>query len=718
MVNTSAEFESLVHKITSYSPSADVGLIQRAYEFAQSAHTGQFRDTGDYFISHPLGVAIILAELHLDMPTVAAALLHDVVEDTPVKNSQILANFGEEIYEMVEGVTKLSRVDFKSEEEKQAENLRKMLLAMARDIRVVLIKLADRLHNMRTLDALPEDRQKSIAKETQEIFAPLAHRLGISQIKWELEDYAFRYLESEKYHELAARVARKRAERETSVNSIVARIKEEFSRAGLKAEVMGRPKHLYSIYQKMSKLSKDFNEIYDVTALRVLVDNISECYRALGVVHSVWKPFPGNFDDYIAVPKSNGYQSLHTAVMGDGGEPLEVQIRTWEMHHRSEFGIAAHWKYKLGVKDERFEEKFAWLRQLLEWHKEMASAQEFVSSLKVDLFEDELFVFTPQGDVKELPSKSTSVDFAYRIHTQVGHRTMGAKVNGKIIPLDTVLKHGDIVEILTAKEEHPSLDWLSFVRTSQARSKIRLWFKQRNREQSIQEGRHLIEKEIKRHRESEKDVFKEEALAEVVKKYNRKSVDDLYASVGYGDLSYQTVFNQLKFIHDEEKKKIAVAQKEQQVVLRRRQVRSGQGVKVEGEDDILVRFSRCCSPVPGEIILGFITKGRGVTIHRSECSNVKLLKDSKQRVLVEWDMTKEILCPVEIEVRSNDKVGLLSEVTSCIKEFDTNVNSASVRTFNGFAKMNLVLEVNNAEKLRSIMHGVRKIPEVTLVQRV
>lgn len=718
MVNTAAEFETLVHKVTSYNPGADVGLLQRAYEFAKSAHTGQYRDTGDYFISHPLGVANILADLHLDMPTVAAALLHDVVEDTPVKNSQIRATFGEEIYEMVEGVTKLSRVDFKSEEEKQAENLRKMLLAMARDIRVVLIKLADRLHNMRTLDALPADRQTAIAKETQEIFAPLAHRIGISQIKWELEDYAFRYLESDRYHELAGLVAKKRAEREDSVQAIVAKIKDEFARLNIKAEITGRPKHLYSIYQKMQKLHKDFTEIYDVTALRVLVDNVSECYRALGVVHSLWKPIPGSFDDYIAVPKSNMYQSLHTAVIGDGGEPLEVQIRTWEMHHRAEYGIAAHWKYKLGVKDERFEEKFAWLRQILEWHKEMATAQEFVSSLKVDLFEDEVFVFTPQGDVKELPSKSTPVDFAYRIHTQVGHRTMGAKLNGKIVPLDTVLKHGDIVEILTAKDEHPSLDWLSFVRTSQARNKIRSWFKLRNREQSIQEGRVLLEKEIKRHRESEKDVLKEQALSEVAKKYNRKSVEDLYASIGYGDISYQTVFNQLKFIHDEEKKKLAVAQKEQQVVLKRRQVRSGQGVRVEGENDILVRFSRCCSPVPGEIILGFITKGRGVTIHRSECSNVKLLKDSKQRVLVEWDLTKEILCPVEIEVRSDDKMGLLNEVTSCIKEFDTNVNSASVKTFNGFAKMNLVLEVNNAEKLRAIMHGVRKIPEVTLVQRV
>lgn len=713
-----AEVVTLTEKVRGYNPSADIDLVQRAFEFARTAHTGQYRDTGDSFISHPLGVAQILADLHLDVPTIAAALLHDVVEDTPVRNVQIRATFGDEIYALVEGVTKLSKVDFKTEEEKQAENLRKMLLAMAKDIRVVLIKLADRLHNMRTLNGLTEDRQIIIAKETQEIFAPLAHRLGISQIKWELEDYAFRYLEPEKYHELAGLVSKKRAEREKSVQAIVARMRSEFEKASLRAEVTGRPKHLFSIYTKMRKLSKDFSEIYDVSAVRVIVDSVTECYRALGIVHSVWKPIPGNFDDYIAVPKSNGYQSLHTAVMGEVGEPLEVQLRTWEMHHRSEFGIAAHWKYKLGVKDEQFEEKFAWMRQLLEWHREMASATEFVNTLKVDLFEDEVFVFTPKGDVIQLPSKSSPVDFAYRIHTQVGHRTMGAKVNGKIIPLDSMLKHGDIVEILTTKEEHPSMDWLTFVCTSQARSKIRSWFKQRNREQSIQEGRVLLEKEIKRRGVDSKEILKEEYVSEVVKKYNRKSQDDLFASVGYGDLSYQTVFNQLKFLHDEEKKKQAVVQKEQQIVLRRRQVRSGQGVRVEGETDILVRFSKCCSPVPGEKITGFITKGRGVTVHRVDCSNVKLLTDLKQNVMVEWDVTKEILCPVEIEVRSNDKVGLLNEVTSCIREFDTNVSSASVKTFNGFAKMNLVLEVNNAEKLRAIMHGVRKIQEVTLVQRV
>lgn len=713
-----AEVVTLTEKVRGYNPSADIELVQRAFEFARTAHTGQYRDTGDSFISHPLGVAQILADLHLDVPTIAAALLHDVVEDTPVRNVQIRATFGDEIYALVEGVTKLSKVDFKTEEEKQAENLRKMLLAMAKDIRVVLIKLADRLHNMRTLNGLTEDRQIIIAKETQEIFAPLAHRLGISQIKWELEDYAFRYLEPEKYHELAGLVSKKRAEREKSVQAIVARMRSEFEKASLRAEVTGRPKHLFSIYTKMRKLSKDFSEIYDVSAVRVIVDSVTECYRALGIVHSVWKPIPGNFDDYIAVPKSNGYQSLHTAVMGEVGEPLEVQLRTWEMHHRSEFGIAAHWKYKLGVKDAQFEEKFAWMRQLLEWHREMASATEFVNTLKVDLFEDEVFVFTPKGDVIQLPSKSSPVDFAYRIHTQVGHRTMGAKVNGKIIPLDSTLKHGDIVEILTTKEEHPSMDWLTFVCTSQARSKIRSWFKQRNREQSIQEGRVLLEKEIKRRGVDSKEILKEEYVSEVVKKYNRKSSDDLFASVGYGDLSYQTVFNQLKFLHDEEKKKQAVVQKEQQIVLRRRQVRSGQGVRVEGETDILVRFSKCCSPVPGEKITGFITKGRGVTVHRVDCSNVKLLTDLKQNVMVEWDVTKEILCPVEIEVRSNDKVGLLNEVTSCIREFDTNVSSASVKTFNGFAKMNLVLEVNNAEKLRAIMQVVRKIPEVTLVQRV
>ncbi len=713
-----AEVVTLTEKVRGYNPSADIDLVQRAFEFARTAHTGQYRDTGDSFISHPLGVAQILADLHLDVPTIAAALLHDVVEDTPVRNVQIRATFGDEIYALVEGVTKLSKVDFKSEEEKQAENLRKMLLAMAKDIRVVLIKLADRLHNMRTLNGLTEDRQKIIAKETQEIFAPLAHRLGISQIKWELEDYAFRYLEPEKYHELAGLVAKKRAEREKSVYAIVLRMRQEFEKANLRAEVTGRPKHLFSIYSKMTKLNKDFSEIYDRSAVRVILDSVAECYRALGIVHSVWKPIPGNFDDYIAVPKSNGYQSLHTAVMGEVGEPLEVQLRTWEMHHRSEFGIAAHWKYKLGVKDEQFEEKFAWMRQLLEWHKEMASATDFVNSLKVDLFEDEVFVFTPQGDVIQLPSKSSPVDFAYRIHTQVGHRTMGAKVNGKIIPLDSTLKHGDKVEILTTKEEHPSMDWLTFVVTSQARSKIRSWFKQRNREQSIQEGRVLLEKEIKRRSVDSKEILKEEYVSEVVKKYNRKSQDDLFASVGYGDLSYQTVFNQLKFLHDEEKKKQAVVQKEQQIVLRRRQVRSGQGVRVEGETDILIRFSKCCSPVPGEKITGFITKGRGVTVHRVDCSNVKLLTDLKQNVMVEWDVTKEILCPVEIEVRSNDKMGLLNEVTSCIKEFDTNVSSASVKTFNGFAKMNLVLEVNNAEKLRAIMQVVRKIPEVTLVQRV
>lgn len=717
-----SSLDLLMRKIMEYNPSADFSLLIRAYDFAQKAHLLQYRSSGDFYIEHPLGVANILADLHMDIPTIAASILHDVIEDTPVRIQQVRDTFGEEIYQLVEGTTKLSSINFKSKEEEQAENLRKMLVYMAKDIRVILIKIADRLHNMQTLSAIPEERQKEFARETLEIFAPLAHRLGMGQIKWELEDLTFRYLEPKKYRELANSVAKKRGEREKHIKKIIELLENKLGEAKINAEITGRPKHLYSIYQKMLKYKKTFKEIYDLTAIRIITDSKEKCYEVLGIVHSLWKPIPGMFDDYIAMPKSNNYQSIHTIILDTTGEPIEIQIRDQTMHEISEYGIAAHWRYKENIKTiDDFEEKIVFLRHLLELQKEYPNAQEFLDSLKVNLFEDEVFVFTPQGDVVKLPANSTPIDFAYRIHTEIGNHCVGAKVNNRIVSLNYRLLNGDIVEIITSKETKPSRDWLNFVQSSHTKSKIKHWFREQNREQSIREGKEAIEKEIRKQGLEPKELFLGKYLEKIVEKMHLKDIDDLLASVGYGDISSQSVANKLQELFQEERvlKEIPKILFPKEAIIKRRVAKSGKGIIVEGINNILVRLSKCCSPVPGDEITGYITRGKGVTIHRADCSNVLNLDDYHHRMVkVEWDKTKEIYCPVEIEIIAFDRVGLLNETTGTISRIGINLASAKMTTSKGRTKINLVLEIEDVNKLNQIIKKIKEIKGIFQTRRV
>ena len=540
--------QQLKKRFTSYNNNKeDWALIRKAYQFAMKAHAGQKRVSGDSYITHPLGVANILSELELDLGTIITGLLHDVLEDTPVTYEEIEEEFGEEVASLVDGVTKLSRMEFRSKEEHQAETWRKMFVAMARDIRVILVKLADRTHNMRTLRFLNNLKQVEIARETLEIYAPLAHRLGIYKIKWELEDLAFRYLNSKDYYYLVDRLAKKRKEREEFINQVIDLLKEKLQETGLKADISGRPKHIYSIYHKMKEQGKDFTEIYDLTAVRIIVDTVRDCYASLGVVHTLWRPIPGQFNDYIAMPKPNMYQSLHTTVVCAENELLEVQIRTWEMHRTAEYGIAAHWKYKEKIRDDNeFEEKLSWLRQLLEWQQDLKDAHEFMEHLKIDLFSDEVFVFTPRGDVIALPRGSVPLDFAYRIHTDIGNRCVGVKVNGRLVPLEYQLKTGDILEIITSKQGTPSRDWLKIVKSSQAKSKIRAWFKRERREENITKGKEILEREIRKLQLEPHLLLKDQLLEEVGRKYNLLSPEDVYAAVGYGGVSSQQIITKLR----------------------------------------------------------------------------------------------------------------------------------------------------------------------------
>ncbi len=590
-------------------------LVQRAYERASEAHVGQRRLSGEDYVEHPLQVAAILAELRLDAPTLAAALLHDTVEDTDLTLEEVEAAFGPVVARLVEGVTKLSRIEFRSDQQRHAENIRRMLLAMADDIRVVLIKLADRLHNMRTLDALPEPKRRRIARETLDIYAPLAHRLGIGQLKWELEDLAFRQLEPEAYQDIVRRVNRKRREREQLVQELGEILARELEKIEIAAEISGRPKHIYSIWQKMIRDHKDFSQIYDLLALRVLVETVKDCYGVLGVVHSLWKPLPGRFKDYVAMPKSNGYQSLHTTVISHTGEPIEIQIRTHEMHRVADFGVAAHWAYKEGASDPRFDQKLSWLRLLMEWQKEVTDAESFVNAVKVDIFQDEVFVFSPKGDVINLPAGSTPVDFAYRIHTEVGHRCIGAKVNGRMVPLDYQLENGEIVEILTSKGPHgPSRDWLNFVKSASAKERIRKWFKSQRREENVAKGRDLLERELHRMHRLTLAQLPEGKLEEIAAQYSYQSAEDFLAALGYGDLSPRAVVMRMALARGEggdDLRSIPLIP----------QARPTPRVLVRGERGILTRIAPCCQPVPGDAITGYTTRGRGVSVHRVDCIN-------------------------------------------------------------------------------------------------
>jgi len=713
------ELDGLLTQIKKYMDDPDLAIVIKAYEYAKKAHQGQNRHSGEPFVNHPLGVAYILAELELDIVSIAGALLHDVVEDTIVSSEDIKKEFGDEIALLVDGVTKLTRLKFKTREERQAESLRKMFIAMAEDIRVILIKLADRLHNMRTLSYMTKEKRIVKATETLEIYAPLAHRLGISRLKWELEDLAFRFLDSDMYYEIARKVAANRTQREKDIQEALDLLKEKITETQLTAEIYGRPKHLYSIYQKMMKKEIDFNEIYDLTAVRIIVDTVRECYEVLGIVHEIWKPIPGRFKDYIAMPKSNMYQSLHTTVIGPNGDPLEIQIRTPEMHKTAEYGIAAHWRYKEGkTKDQVFEEKLSWLRQLLEWQKDLQEPHEFMEALKIDLFEDEVFVFTPKGDVVSLPRDATPVDFAFSIHTEVGYNCIGAKVNGMIKPLEYRLKNGDIVEIQTSKvSAGPSRDWLKFVKTSKARSKVKYWFKMQERDEIVQRGKEIIDKELKRRHIDLKDSEKQEEFERLAKKMGKNNADELLELIGYNQIGPQQVINRLKVVQEREELSL---DKLNEFSKRPSKKSTDKGIKVKGVDDLLVRIAKCCNPVPGDDIEGFITRGRGVSIHRKDCPNLKSLIDTdKDRMIsVTWDDQRSESYQVIITIEAFNKKALLNDITTLIKEEQINMSSVFARTdkYNR-AHIELSLELSSLEHMRVIIKKIDQISGIISVDR-
>ncbi|QCX32787.1 bifunctional (p)ppGpp synthetase/guanosine-3',5'-bis(diphosphate) 3'-pyrophosphohydrolase [Caloramator sp. E03] len=703
----------------------DIDAIYKAYYISKKAHEGQMRESGEPYILHPVEVALILIEMGLDTDTICAALLHDVVEDTEYTYEDVKREFNIEVANLVEGVTKLGKIEYKSKEEQQAENIRKVLLAMAKDVRVILIKLADRLHNMRTLKYLPPSKQKEKAQETLDIYAPVAHRLGISKIKWELEDLSLRYLNPEEYYDLVNKVSKKRAERENEINEIIRVLSEKFEQAGIKADIDGRPKHFYSIYRKMYQKNKTFDQIFDLLAIRVIVETIKDCYASLGIVHTLWKPIPGRFKDYIAMPKPNMYQSLHSTVIGPKGQPFEIQIRTWEMHRTAEYGIAAHWKYKEGIQEDEIENKLKWLREIMEYQKNAKDAKEFMETVKIDLFSDEVFVFTPKGTVIDLPIDSTPLDFAYRIHTDIGNRCVGARVNGKMVPLDYKLVTGDIVEIITSNtSKGPSRDWLNIVKSSQAKTKIRQWFKRTFKEENVEKGRDSFEKEIKRQGLSFSDAMKSEYIDVILKKFNFSQIDDMYSSIGSGAINASQIISRIKeeMRKNEEDSESILKIPERIDTSKRRYNREGKkpGIVVKGEKDLLVRFAKCCNPVPGDDIIGFITKGRGVSIHRKDCKNFYNLSliEPERVVDASWtgEHTADFLADVQIE--AYDRHGLLSDITNILTNAKLSLKAMNARTSkNNIAIIALTLQVNNIDQLDKIMKDFRKLQGIIDVYR-
>jgi GTP diphosphokinase / guanosine-3',5'-bis(diphosphate) 3'-diphosphatase len=709
------DVEVIVKEMLRHYPDGDAELVRRAYAYAAEAHAGQKRVSGEPYITHPAAVAMLIAELGMEAATIAATLLHDVPEDTARTTEDIRLEFGDEIGRLVEGVTKLGRLQGQSRDAHQAENIRKMFLAMAEDLRVVIIKLCDRLHNMRTLAPLPPEKQQRIARQTIEIYAPLAHRLGIWQIKWELEDLAFKYLEPEQYKEVAEQLAARRQVRERFIDQAMKTLASELEKAGIRAELSGRAKHLWSIAQKMRRKNVGFNEVYDLLAIRVIVSDVPSCYGALGVVHTLWPPIPGQFDDYIAVPKANLYQSLHTAVMGPGGQPLEIQVRTQEMHALSEYGIAAHWRYKEGGKADRdrdYESKLAWVRQLLEWQHDLTDAQEFVESLKVDVFQDEVFVFTPKGEVKALTAGATPIDFAYRIHTDVGHRTIGAKVNGRIVPLDHHLQSGDIVEIVTSKAARgPSRDWIGMVRTPGAREKIRQWFKRSQRDENITHGKELLDRELKRLAQRSLGDLSDEDLRRVTEALNMHDVDTLFATLGYGEVTAAQVVMRLGIVDDAQQQLPGSAPPLPPTTSRG-------GVTVKGVDDLLVRFAVCCNPVPGDPIVGYITRGRGVTVHRADCTNVTASGEKERHVEVEWEKSAARTYPVAIRIEGWDRDGFLRDVAAVISENQVALVALSaLANPDKSATVNATLLVTSVEQLSRVLAKLEGVRDVFSVHR-
>lgn len=706
--------DDLIEKIKTYNPNVDEAEIRSAYELAKVNHQGQKRNSGEDYIIHPLHVAMILADMNMDSATIIAGLLHDTIEDTSVTYEDIEKKFGKEIAELVDGVTKLKKLNYKSKAEKQAENIRKMVLAMAKDIRVIIVKLADRLHNMRTLEYMTEAKKIEKATETLEIYAPIADRLGMSRVKWELEDLSLRYLDPDEYYKLVDMVNKRRKEREELINSIIDTLKVNLERVGIKCEINGRPKNFYSIYKKMKVKGKVFDEIYDLSAVRILTNDIKDCYGALGVVHTLWKPIPGRFKDYIAMPKPNNYQSLHTTVIDNNGETFEVQIRTYQMHQTAEYGIAAHWKYKTGqTKTTSFDENLTWLRQLMEWQKDLNDPNDFIDTLKVDFFADEVFVFSPKGDVINLPEGSTPIDFAYRIHTQVGNTCVGAKVNGRIVPLSYKLSSGNIVDIITNSNSGPSLDWLNIVKSNQAKKKISQYFKIKDRDKNIEKGKEILEKEAKRLNYNVNEFLKDEWIDEVRAKLNVSTIDDLYAALGFGTVKLSQVTAKLIDIYNRFNKKPI-----KNIVKSKRKVQKS-GIDVKGVDGVKVRIAKCCTPVPGDDIIGYITIGRGISVHRADCPNVNNNVEESRIVQVSWQKDEANSYEAAIEVRALDKPNVIGDVANRINEAKLNMTSLNARsTRDGDAIVDVILEITNIDELEGIIEKLKRVKNVFDVYRM
>ena len=722
------DFQRLIDKVNKYNPQCDWDMLSKAYKISKEAHEGQQRKSGEPYIMHPLEVAHLIAELELDCESLVAAILHDTVEDTYYTVEDVRKMFGDQVALLVDGVTKLGKIPYTSKEEQQVENLRKMFLAMAKDIRVILIKLADRLHNMRTLRSISEEKQRLKARETLQVYAPLAHRLGIFKIKWELEDLSLRYIDPIAYYEIVESINLKRKEREQYLTNIMKTLQERLEKLNISGHIEGRAKHFYSIYRKMFEQNKNIDEIYDLFAVRVIVDNVKDCYGTLGMVHELYKPIPGRFKDYIAMPKPNMYQSIQSTVIGPSGKPFEIQIRTWEMHRVAEYGIAAHWKYKEGkTRASDLDSKLAWVRQLLEIQRDLTDAEEFMKTLKIDLFADEVFVFTPKGDVINLPAGSTPIDFAYLIHSAIGNRMTGAKVNGKIVTIDYELKNGDIVEVLTFSNSHgPSRDWLKIAKTSQARNKINHWFKKEKRDENIVHGKELIEKELKRTGFTHNQLFKEEWIETALKKYSFNSLDDLYASVGYGGITADKVVSRLRDEYNKTAKlegkdlKIKELEPAQQTSKTKRR-NTNNGIVVRGIDNCLVRLSRCCNPVPGDDIIGYITRGRGVSVHREDCPNIKanMGREGETRFIdVAWENAHRASYLSDIQILANDRRGLLGDLTNSISDSKVALRGMNTRTTkDNVVIINITLEITDTEQLSKIIKKLKKIPNFFEVQR-
>ena len=714
-ITSVSHYDTLLEELAQDRSEADGILLRRAFGAARQGHHDQMRASGEPYISHCLATAQILADLRMDTPTVAAALLHDLLEDTPYTQQMLEAEFGGEIAKLVDGVTKLGQIDQLSgmserniKEDARAESLRKMFLAMVDDVRVVLIKLADRLHNMRTLGSLQEDKRQRIARETLDIFAPLANRLGIWQMKWELEDLAFRHLDPDRYRDITDLINERGPDRDRHIRTLVGQVEEELEQAGIKSEVSGRPKHAYSIHRKMLRKGVEFEQIYDVRAIRIVVSTVRDCYAALGVIHGKWSPIPGEFDDYVATPKDNLYRSLHTVVIGPSGKPLEVQIRTHEMHHSAEYGIASHWRYKESHKpDPAFDNKIAWLRQLMEWRQEVTDATEFVDSLKTDVFQDHVYAFSPKGDIFELPAGSTSIDFAYHVHTEVGNRCRGAKVNGRLVGLDYQLKNGDMVQILTAKRGGPSLDWLNphlgHVKTTKALSKIRQWFKRQNREQNVTQGREMLERELKRL------GLSEISLDQIARKFSLEKTEDLLASIGAGDINSQQIAGRVL-----ELVKPTQLAFEMPASAPWPSPTPSTDVRVRGAGGLVTHLAQCCNPLPGEAIVGYVTRGRGVTIHRRDCLNVLRMNEGERLIEVDWGHEAAETYAVTVHVHAYDRPGLFRDIASVIAEESINMSAANLVTQpkNHLAKMMLTLQITDVNQLARVLTRVARLPNV------